>query len=211
MLVWMVSTALAAEATPGAWGGALIQADVPSSLRKGRGPRLWLDLHGRSSGAGFVGIARPAAGWALGRGFTVYAGYAWIGTVSDDLLVHEHRVWEQAVWAPPIKDWSLTLRPRLEQRFLDGQAEVAHRARLWGRVGVPLAPRVGLVVHDEVFVGLGATPGTKSGFDQNRLFLGPFFPLAEGGRVEVGYLHTFLDRDVDTHLHLLSTLLVVNL
>jgi hypothetical protein len=152
-------------------------------------------------------------GYDLTRGVAVFAGYAWvpsIGAATDDELVQEHRVWEQALLQRSVETVKVAFRPRLEQRFLTG--EVGHRLRLWGRVEVPLGEPVSLVVTDEVFLGFNDTDwGAVAGFDQNRLFVGPALPIEGVGRVEFGYMNTLLHRDDDTDLHIVSANLFVNL
>ncbi len=188
---------------------ANLHGDRPS------GPRLWTDLHARRTDASFTGIVRPGLGWDLADWITVYAGYAWIPQVGEstaDELLSEHRAWEQLLLQRRVGELTLGLRPRLEQRFLEAQPEVGHRLRLWGRAAVPVGGDLSLVLTDEVFLGLGATAWSPSGFDQNRLFVGPALPVSEVGRVELGYTNTFLARETgDTVLHVVSANLYLNL
>lgn len=215
----LAAASLAAETTQdlAVWSSVNGQVD----LHEGRdtGPRLWTDLHFRRTDAWFVGIARPALGYDLAKGVAVYAGYAWvpwIGEATDDALQHEHRAWQQALLSRKAGSVQLGLRPRLEQRFVGGQPGTGHRLRVWGRAAAPVSKPVSLVVTDEVFVGFNATDwvvgSNVAGFDQNRLFLGAALPVAEVGRVEVGYLDTFVLRSTgNTLLHTFSTNLFLNL
>lgn len=196
----------------GVWSSVALQADLDDEADTG--PRLWLDLHGRRTASSFVGIVRPGVGWDLAKGVSVFAGYAWVPTVPDDPLAevsNEHRAWEQALLSTRMDGVQLALRPRLEQRFLAGDPDIALRARAWVRAGIPVTGPVSLSVWDEVFLGLNETDWAVAGFDQNRVFVGPAFALEEHGRVEIGYLNAFLMRDSgDTLLHAVSASLLLH-
>lgn len=196
----------------GAWESVNLQASLHKDDQK-TGPRLWTDLHFRRWDTQFLAIVRPGIGFDVARGVSVFAGYAWVPSVGDATegeLLNEHRIWEQALLTGKVKEIALGFRPRLEQRFEQGEAQIGHRLRLWGRAGVPLRGSVSLSVTDEVFLGFNKTEWTKQGFDQNRLFVGPALGT-DFGRVEFGYMNVYLDRDADSDLHLASANLFVNL
>lgn len=198
------ASALAAEAESQLWNGVFVAGHlepVPPNLA------LWFDGHARRSPGGLGGIVRPGVGYQATRAVSVWGGYAWIGTASDDTgsVTHEHRLWQQAVldYRVPV-GVALQSRTRLEQRFRADDPDVGFRARQFVRVNVQPSQRLtaGLALWDEVFLGLGATDwGQPGGLDQNRLFVGPYVQASPWVRLEAGYLQVYLDRDVDTLAH----------
>jgi hypothetical protein len=191
----------------GVWTAGFLQVDLhPETVV---GARIWFDGHVRRTDTSFVGIVRPGLGVDLAQGVTVSGGVAWVPQVGDSTegaLRSEGRLWEQVLLQRPLGRVQASLRPRLEQRRLPDDSAWAHRVRLWGRLGIPLRPGVGLAFSDEVFVGLRETDATPAGFDQHRLFLGPWLALGDGARVEVGYLQAYLARDSgDSMVHTAST------
>ena len=130
---------------------------------------------------------RPGVGAKLMPGLTVWAGYAWIPTVTET-TTHEHRLWQQVIGQKKAGALALMGRVRFEQRFLEGASGVGLRLRTFGRVGSPIAGPVGLSVWDEAFLRLNDNGGNREVFDQNRIFAG-LYHQAPGVRVEMGYLN----------------------
>jgi hypothetical protein len=152
----------------------------PSSL-KTRGNRL---------------ILRPALRWMpLGDpSFQVWVGYGWLPNLSPERI--ENRLWQQLSYQGGKIDeqGAWLVRARLEQRHIEYTAGISHRFRAMGRLS-RLSPRSGwgAVIWDEVFWNLNAAAGgPASGFDQNRIFLGPVVQLSSGTRLELGYLNNFV-------------------
>lgn len=126
------------------------------------------------------------------------------GAATDHALSSEHRIWEQLLYQRKVGEGGLGGRVRVEQRFL-ADGDLGHRLRLWGRTALPLAGPVSLVLTDALFLGSNETDTTSSGFEQNRAFVGPAVPMADIGRIELGYLNICLDRgDADTMLHIVA-------
>ncbi len=168
---------------------------------------FWMDVHLRRGNAGTVHIARPGIGVRLSQGVSLWGGYAWVPVYPDDVFDprDEHRLWQQAILSHRIDALSLQSRTRFEQRFVEGGADVGFRLRQFVRGSLRLTqgavPGVGVVVWDEVFVGLHDTDwGQFGGFDQNRLFVGPMFQLNGWARLEPGYLLVYLERGSVTRL-----------
>lgn len=190
--------------------GTANTAPLPADLS------LWLDLHARRNQPDSVLLVRPGLGVRFFEWMSIHAGYAWVPTIQDETrdAVHEHRIWEQVTFDYR-SDFGLWLqsRTRFEQRFSSAGSDVGFRLRQLGRLNWQPSPRVplGLAVWDELFVGLNETDwGTPGGFDQNRLFLGPFLQMASWARFEAGYLLVYLDRGVsDLYAHTLSISLFV--
>jgi hypothetical protein len=190
------------------WSAALGTFDVhpvPPALS------FWLDAHARRGGAGNVVILRPGIGAAIFDWLSVWGGYAWVPTFDDatGATVHEHRLWEQAQVQ---YRWPFGLllqgRVRLEQRFSDLGSDIGVRLRIFVRANwQPSADvPIGVAFWDELFLGMNDTDwGAPSGFDQNRMFIGPFLQMAPWARLEAGYLFTYLDRGAaDLYAHVVA-------
>jgi hypothetical protein len=177
------------------WNAAVIQArNAPTGVTG------WFDLHARRRSTSTVVIARPGIGWTFSPALAVHVGYAYIPTLVDAARdTREHRVWQQVIFNHAAGAAAkLQARARLEQRFGSGD-DVGHRVRVFARAQWQPSPSVNLqlVGWDELFLGLNDTDwAAKSGYDQNRLFvgLGTDTKLA-GVRVEAGYLSVHLSGD----------------
>lgn len=173
------------------------------------GLSFWLDVHGRRAGDGTVVIVRPAVGASIHPWLSAWLGYAWVPVFDDPTSerTDEHRIWQQVILAPKLPELGLSFqsRTRFEQRFGENGDDVGFRLRQFVRANWrPDATfPVGVAVWDEVFIGLNDTDwGAPQGFDQNRIFIGPFLQLSSWARLEVGYLYVFLKRpagDVTAH------------
>lgn len=172
--------------------------------------KLWFDGHVRRGDPGTTLLIRPGMGYSLTPWMAVWAGYAWIPTfsdVEDTDRVDEHRLWQQLVlsggWADNVV--KAQSRTRLEQRWNSAADDTALRLRQLLRTSYQLNPKWGIVVWDELFWGLGDTDFTASGFDQNRLFIGPAVNSSKDLRIEFGYLWAALERqDRTLHQHVLA-------
>lgn len=180
-------------------------------------PALWLDLHSRRGVGQNLLIVRPGVGLHVADWLSLWVGYAWIPRFPAGLDdTHEHRVWQQGTLTHrPAPGVLLVSRSRLEQRFSDAGSDVGVRFRQFVRGnwqpdgGIP----IGLGVWDELFVGFNDTDwGAVGGYDQNRVFVGPFVGIQDWGRFELGYLWTLLRRGgQDLHQHVLAANLFVSL
>lgn len=166
------------------------------------GLSFWLDVHGRRAGNGTVVIVRPAVGASITPWLSVWAGYAWV-PVFDDATSNrtdEHRIWQQVILAPKLPELGLSFqsRTRFEQRFGENGDDVGFRLRQFVRANWQPDESfpMGVAVWDEIFIGLNDTDwGAPKGFDQNRLFIGPFLKLSPWARLEAGYLYVVVNRD----------------
>lgn len=166
--------------------------------------RWWFDgqVRARDDSNGYdQTLVRPALGYTLGRGFSLWQGYLF---VDEDPRgrdnFNEHRSWQQLLWQGALSRFSLQSRTRLEQRWVDGDGEAGWRFREFVKASVPLSSgkRFGLAAYDEVFFELNDTSaGQDTGFRQNRFFVGPYLRLDAGGMatVELGYLNQIVRRD----------------
>lgn len=177
--------------------------------------KWWFDGHVRllDDADGFnQSIVRPGIGWSLSEDLTVWGGYGWIHTspvAGDDF--DEHRIWQQLTWSRSHEAWTLALRPRLEQRFLETGDDVGWRFRQLVRVqnDLPNLPRLSFVTWDEIFFNLSDSDwGARSGFDQNRVFVGFGWKHRPESRLrtEIGYLNQTIDSpsSADRVNHILS-------
>jgi len=164
----------------------------------------WLDVHGRfSDDAGGYGqsIVRPAIGWRFNDSVTAHVGYGWIRdspAVGGD--TDEHRLFQLLIWKRGLGPVAFQSRSRLEQRWLDTGDDVGWRIRQFFKLTwpVPGMKRLALASYDEIFFGLNDTDwAATSGFDENRLFVGPQWRFDSEGRIrgEVGYLNRYVRRE----------------
>lgn len=177
--------------------------------------RWWFDAHYRlrDDTDGFnQSIVRPGAGYAIDDEQVVWAGYAWIRTspvMGEDF--DEHRFWQQWTATPSIGDWRFLHRSRFEQRWVETGEDVGLRWRQLARAQKILTdcPQWSLVLWDEVFFHLNDTDwGAEAGLDQNRAFVGLGYKRCanDRGRIEIGYLNQFINRQggTDGMNHILS-------
>lgn len=136
-------------------------------------------------------MLRAAVRYALDRRFRAYVGYAWTPNFSP--FRNENRVFEQFSYSETFGDWLIGLRARLEQRRIEYTNDrVAHRLRGQVRFNyyVDSEHRFAAVFSDEWFMNLNDVPnGPQSGFDQNRIFVGPCVTASKDARIEFGYLN----------------------
>lgn len=169
---------------------------------------LWLDVHARRGDAGTVHILRPGGGFVVRDWLSLWGGYAWIPTFDENAgRRDEHRLWQQVVFGHTAGDFTFQARTRFEQRFSEGGDDVGFRLRQFIRINWQPHEEtpVGVALWDELFLGLNEPDwGAPRGFDQNRLFLGPFLKVAPWARFEAGYLFAYLDRDPNVRAHVLA-------
>lgn len=217
----LTSTAALPEARAddvGGWLSEWLWVDFKKP-NKTHGFQIWLDLHQRAWGTNNLFIFRPGIGYEVGKGITLWAGYAFIPSLTagtPDSNRFEHRIWEQAVITQKVKTVALQGRVRLEQRFRQDADGVGERLRLFGRAGFFFGAHTewGWAVWDEALFNLNTTPVWNEGFDQNRAFTGPFFHSKSGVRVEFGYMNYLVNRkDVglyDSHVAMINLFFLVN-
>ncbi len=179
-----------------AWNALAIAGPVTDDSRF----LLWFDGHARfrddASDLG-VSIIRPALGWRATDKLDLWAGYARVVSRADGRAnIEEDRFWQQATFPMPrFLGGGMGGRSRLEQRFRGAGEGVGWRFPQFVRWSRPLpAPKFSAVVWDELFVNLNDSEwGQRSGFDQNRLFIGAAWHVAPSARFETGYLNNVLD------------------
>lgn len=177
------------------WGGWFFTGQLEPETPSWRG---WADIHVRRGSGGTVLIFRPGVGYSFAPWITLWGGYAWVPTFNDPAFTHanEHRVWEQLTLQHSDEHWLLQSRTRLEQRLLDSDGNLGLRLRQFLRLNYqPWADvPAGLVLWDELFVGMNDPGWAVQGFDQNRLFLGVALYAMKQMRIETGYAFVYLNR-----------------
>ena len=199
----------------GVWLASFDNGDVSDWGLRNERLKYWFDGHLRyfddTDGFG-QSIVRPGLGWKLSEQTTLWAGYAWIRTspVQGGEFA-ESRFWQQWTQAGSLADSKTLLRSRVEQRWVETGDDVGLRFRQLARWQRPFEnhPQTSLVLWDEIFWNLNdADWGARSGFDQNRLFIGLGFQPCRCGknRIELGYLLQTINTagESDRQNHLLS-------
>lgn len=201
------------------WGVALLQGGfgfVDPKLSRVRG---WLEVQGRWRGFGesleAALLPRVGLGYAITDQVTVHVGYASIYTDPPQQRSYtEDRPWEQLTWIVPFETFTLQSRTRLEQRIHADNLGWRLREFVKATVPVPGFDRAFFAAYDELFFDLDDTSwGQRSGFRQNRAFVGLGYKLDPGKHVtlEAGYLNQWLDRrNEDRDNHVLSLNLFLN-
>jgi len=136
---------------------------------------------------------RPIVSYVFDKHSSVGGGYAWLEYSPATIGVREQRLVEQYIWTGPLSGGTLSIRSRVEQRFIDGNSGVAARLREQARFSHPVSKgsRLAIVAYDELFVHLNTTTVTRRGIDQNRAFGGIAYALSRSARFEVGYVNQF--------------------
>jgi hypothetical protein len=200
----------------GAWLGATATGKLPPSLNNERGSwRLSTDIQmrfGDNASRFSQGVLRSGVGYAARRGWTFWAGYAYIRTEAPyaTVLTTEHRIWEQASWSGEVRSAALSSRTRLEQRFVSTGRETGWRLREQVKAVRPLGSQSiwSLVASDEYGWNLNSTDyGATAGPDRNRVFIGTGVKLSRTILIEVGYLnqYTFGTNGPDKNDHVFAT------
>jgi hypothetical protein len=199
----------------GIWVGGFANGKLPAALNNEKGAwRLWMDAQvrfGDDASRFSQGVLRPGVGYALGRAWTIWGGYAYIQTEPPyaAATTTEHRIWEQVIWSGRAGRTALSSRTRLEQRFVSTGADTGWRLREFVKIARPVNSTTtwSAVVSDEYFANLNTTDyGATGGSDRNRFFVGPGTRLSKAVSAEIGYLnqYTFRANGPDKIDHLLA-------
>jgi hypothetical protein len=169
-------------------------------------PRFGPDLTG-GLGRGLERIlVRGAIGYRLNSKLSLWQGYAWTPQFLPTDL-RENRLFQQLLYETKFGKTGFTNRARLEERFIEDAGGTAIRLRNMVRVAPPISAdrKWSAVAYDELFWNLNSTDrGPKSGYDQNRVFLGVSRQASSKLRVETGYLFAHINRPraaTDRQLH----------
>lgn len=195
----------------GAWLGAILTGRFDADDSSNRW-RWWLDGQYRfqnSATNATTVYLRPAVGYVVQPGLSLWAGYGWFGFDADGVgRIDENRLWQDLLWRSgsdgPLR---VVLRTRLEQRWLDTGDDTGWRFRQMLRVELPFAinGKLALIGANEMLIAMNDTDwGERSGFDQNRLLLGLGYTPDRDMSFDVAYLNLYADQplieDVVNHL-----------
>lgn len=162
--------------------------------------RYWFDAHARSQDdyqkLG-VSIVRPAIGYQVSDNLTLWAGYGRIVARRPGPDEKENRIWQQATYTvAEVFGGKLTGRTRLEQRLIEGFDDEGHRLRQFFRWSRPIAGGAwSWLLANETFIAFNDTDfGQRSGYLQNRAYLGFAWQIDRSARLEIAYLNNHIDR-----------------
>lgn len=198
------------------WGAVVATGSLKSFNPAWKNFKYWAEFQGRfgddTSRLSQV-MVRPGIGYEINPNSSVWVGYGWIPT--DDPFTktpfNERRLWQQFSWKDSYSFGTLSSRTRFEQRWAPRVGDdTAFRLRQMLKISSPLsqAPAYSLVASDEYFLNLNDTDWSpKSGFDQNRLFLGIGYNFDKNSKTEIGYMNQYINRSntsVNLNDHILS-------
>lgn len=197
LLTAVLLAAPAAAQDVQSWNTLLVQGPVDGKLL------LWAEAQTRLSNdldrVGTV-IGRVGLGVRTKNDIDFHAGYQYQhNNPAPGISSDEHRFWQQ-VMGPVLRrqnGFALITRWRLEERTFEGAQDTGLRLRVFWRVQMPLHGRgtAGPLLISETFVALNSTDwGARSGFDQQRTFVGWLQPLSKRLNLEAGYMLQHLNR-----------------
>lgn len=161
-------------------------------------------------------MLRSAVGYQVRPNVSVWLGYAQLYFYQPNQRI-EYRPFQQLLITSSLPTWDFVNRTRLEERFLPGGLDVVFRFRHLARGFFPLTPdrKWAFIAQDELFLNLNTVaPGVRSGYDQNRAFIGFSVAASPTARVEFGYQYTHVRVPTaapDRNLHTLFTVVNFNL
>lgn len=136
---------------------------------------------------------RPGVRYRLNDRFDLSGGYLFASSRRDGPDQREHRLWQQLSYDLfEAGDWEFSGRTRIEERWREGQDEMAWRLRQ--RVGfshpIP-GTELQFDLNSEAFIVLNDTGWTRSGFQENRARATVEWETGKGLEWSVGYLNQF--------------------
>lgn len=141
-------------------------------------------------------LLRPAVGFRAAPWLSLWQGYAWT-PLFQPRYQGEHRPWQQATVSLRRGSLEVVNRTRLEERLIQRVQGASLRARHMLRLAFPIAgsTRWYGAAFDEAFFNLNAPDGgPRSGFDQNRAFVGIGRRLNARTSIEGGYMANIVRR-----------------
>lgn len=120
-------------------------------------------------------------------------GGAWVARHTERSLldVTELRVFEQLLWSQREGGLTVSMRPRVEHRFVWGGSSL-HRLRVQARLGAQASERVELYGLVESFVQLHDGATAHAGLEQQRLQLGVVWRLTPQVSLDVAFLERWM-------------------
>lgn len=142
-------------------------------------------------------LLRPALGFKLGRGVSLWQGYGWTPSFDPEFR-SEHRIWQQVLVEKRfenLRNLSISSRTRFETRRIADADGESFRIRSQFRAMLPIGQTPwSLVTHVEPFVNLNTVGnGPRSGFNQSRVFVGINRKITPSLNAEIGYLNQYVN------------------
>ena len=193
LLIWASEARSQTVTDKRVWAGVTMQG----SVRSGSPWRWTFESFVRSrEGVREVDVIglRPTLIYAIDTHSSVGAGYALAPSFPEGGgTTFERRAYGQYIWTGSAAGATLTLRTRVEARFIPGNSGTLGRVRQQTRFSRPIhaGSKVALLAYDEWFVHLNNTSRSPRGFDQNRAFGGLAVTIASPARLDIGYLNQF--------------------
>lgn len=192
LLAYNTSFAGEAEIDSGYWTTNSISAEIKQNWTTGFVVQTRVrDDFGRLERV----VIRPSLSYRLSDTTSITAGYdAHFIKIANDSI--EQRIWQQLQSDWSMKDFSISARFRLEERFFERVDQAAVRLRGRIRIDIPVeSTDWKLTLSNEYFVGLNdASNGPKKGFDQNRAYIGVSRPIHRDLALSLGYQNQYIDR-----------------
>lgn len=153
-------------------------------------------------------LLRGALNYNINDHHAVAAGYTFFGewekTEQEKEFMREHRIFEQYRYQGKLKRTELTLRARLEQRFVkEENINFSQRVRAFASLQIPLIADadfekgVYLKLQDEIFLNIQNKENVNGSlFDQHRPFAGIGFRTGKKLDVDLGYMR-LLQREME--------------
>ena len=198
------------------WGTATATGSLKSFNPELKKFKYWAEFQARfgvDSSRFSQAIVRPGIGYEINKNSSAWLGYGWIPTDEPFTKTpfNERRLWQQFLWKDNNSFGAISSRTRLEQRWAPRVGDdTAFRLRQMLKISSPMknSPAYSLVASDEYFLNLNDTDWSpKSGFDQNRLFLGIGYNFDKETKTEIGYMNQYINRSntsVNLNDHILS-------
>jgi len=196
---------MATESDTQQWSTAVVSYSVNDDLTLSLTSRIRLENDISEVKDLLVG---PALALRVTPNLSLGFGYDHIHDYRPD-TDNENRPWQSVTLSHRTAQPSLHSRLRLDERMIDGVDGTIFRARYRLRGTYDLAARPWyLAASDEVFVNLNSeSGGPRSGFSQNRLYLGMGRSLWDRTNLEFGYQWGYQERrgeNLVTHAILLT-------
>ena len=195
-----MQNATAATSENGGWATFILTGPVGTTEKKSRwywwldGQYRYLDTDSNPRQA----VIRPAIGFAANDTLKLWAGYAYLQLrISNVGTADEHRLYQDAIWRLKAgSNSTVMLRSRIEERWIERFSDVGWRFRQLAMLQRPFNfnSKFSAILSEELLISLNDTDwGERSGFDQNRLFIGIGYQLNPIASLQVGYQNQYID------------------
>ena len=207
------------------WAGFEMTGDMPKKnpyLKNFKYKLLMQGRFGDHSSQFTQGLIRSGIGYNFNQKITTWLGYDWVPTSRPLALnaFNDHALWQQLSVRNDYSFGTVISRTRFEQHFFDipGSTDVAQLFRQMFKLSISMpavSSHVSFVAWNEIFANMNSTDaGTRSGFNQNRAFVGLGYAISNSKLLEVGYMNQYINRPhsprPDQMLHVLSVTLLLN-